>query len=229
MLMMLSDSGVIYLAIEAVPLIYHEHGFDDPEVEFLFFSIFIGYILGIGLIPIQLKYRHWLQARNGGGDLAPESMITGWGYFAAIAFPVSLFLFAWLSIPSIHWFASMIPLVLFGAASHVLFIAISDYTVSSYGHLASSAVTGQSFARELMSAGLIVAGQDFYETVGYPEATTILAAFATLLGVLPFVFSHYGPRIRARSRYSLEILQAAKADLEREKLEEACELSESRV
>jgi uncharacterized membrane protein YdfJ with MMPL/SSD domain len=80
-----------------------------------------------------------------------------------------------------------------------------------------------------MSAGLIVAGQDFYETVGYPEATTILAAFATVLGVLPFVFAHYGPRIRARSRYSLEILQAAKADLEREKLEEACELSDSRV
>jgi len=56
-----------------------------------------------------------------------------------------------------------------------------------------------------MSAGLIVAGQDFYETVGYPEATSILAAFATVLGVLPFVFSHYGPRIRERSRYSLEV------------------------
>lgn len=74
-----------------------------------------------------------------------------------------------------------------------------------YGHLASSAVTGQSFARELMSAGLIIAGQDYYETVGYPEATTILAAFATVLGVLPFVFSRYGPTIRARSHYSLEV------------------------
>lgn len=56
-----------------------------------------------------------------------------------------------------------------------------------------------------MSAGLIVAGQDFYETVGYPEATSILAAFATVLGVLPFVFAHYGPRIRERSRYALEV------------------------
>lgn len=99
----------------------------------------------------------------------------------------------------------MIPLALFGAASHILFIMISDYTVDSYGHLASSAVTGQSFARELMSAGLIIAGQDFYEKVGYPEATTILAAFATILGVLPFVFSRYGPRIRERSHYSLEV------------------------
>lgn len=120
---------MIYLAIEAVPLIYHEHGFNDPGVEFLFFSIFIGYILGFALIPIQLKYRHWQQAKKGGGELPPESKLTGWGYFAAIAFPVSLFLFAWLSIPSIHWFASMIPLALFGAASHVLFIMISDFTV----------------------------------------------------------------------------------------------------
>lgn len=56
-----------------------------------------------------------------------------------------------------------------------------------------------------MSAGLIVAGQDFYETVGYPEATTILASFAALLGILPFVFARAGPRIRQRSRYSLEV------------------------
>lgn len=99
-----------------------------------------------------MKYRHWLQAKSslssrskdgndgriengtandGGGELPPESKIMGWGYFAAIAFPISLFLFAWLSIPSIYWFASMIPLVLFGAASHVLFIMVSDYTVDS--------------------------------------------------------------------------------------------------
>jgi hypothetical protein len=146
-----------------------------------------------------MRFRHWQQAKEGGGELAPESKLTGWGYFAAIAFPVSLFLWAWLAIPRIHWFASLIPLALFGMASHILF------TVSSYGHLASSAVTGQSFARELISAGLIVAGSDFYENVGYPEATSILAAFAAVLGVLPFVFSRYGPRIRERSHYSLEV------------------------
>lgn len=198
-------SGVIYLAVEAVPLIYEQHGFHEPEVEFLFVSIVVGYILGIALVPIQLRFRHSQQRKNGGGELAPESKLTGWGFFAGIAFPISLYLFAWLALPQIHWFASLVPLALFGCASHVLFIMISDYTVDSYGHLASSAVTGQSFARELMSAGLIIAGQDFYENVGYPQATTILAAFATILGVLPFVFSKYGPRIRERSAYSLEV------------------------
>ena len=47
-------------------------------------------------------------------------------------------------------------------------------------------------------------------------ATTILAAIATLLGVLPFVFFRWGPTIRARSSFSLEIKQAAAEDKRRE-------------
>lgn len=48
-----------------------------------------------------------------------------------------------------------------GASSHILFIVISDYTVLSYGHYAGSAVTGQSFAREIMAASLALVGETF--------------------------------------------------------------------
>ena len=48
-----------------------------------------------------------------------------------------------------------------GVSSHILFIVISDYTVLSYGHYAGSAVTGQSFAREIMAASLALVGETF--------------------------------------------------------------------
>jgi len=47
-------------------------------------------------------------------------------------------------------------------------------------------------------------------------ASTILAAIATVLGVLPFVFFKYGPTIRSRSAFSLEIKEAAAEDKRRE-------------
>ena len=66
-------------------------------------------------------------------------------------------------------------------------------------------MTGQSFARELMSAALIIVGPTFYRNVGYPESTTILASLAVVLGVTPFIFYRYGHRIRENSNYSQEV------------------------
>ena len=98
---------------------------------------------------------------------------------------------------------------------------VSDYTVDSYGHLAASAVsaypvlmmsskglpqiTGQSFMREGMSASLVIVGSNFYNDLGPQVASSILAAIATALAVLPFLFWRFGPTIRARSAYYQQV------------------------
>lgn len=99
---------------------------------------------------------------------------------------------------------------------------LSLFTFSFFRDHAAAllSVTGQSFARELMSAGLIVVGQTYYTNLGPQVATTILAAIATALGVLPFLFYLYGPKIRDRSKYSQEIKQAAREDEARAMLED---------
>lgn len=109
--------GIIYLAIEAVPIVYEQHGFHDPGVEFIFFSIVVGYILAIALFPLQWKANQKLNRRC--GEVVPEGKLY-WGFLAGILFPVSLYLFAWLALPQIFWFASVVPLALFGLASHIL-------------------------------------------------------------------------------------------------------------
>lgn len=109
--------GIIYLAIEAVPIIYAQHNIENPVVQFTFFSIVLGYLIGIALFPLQWRANQRLNKRL--GEVTPEGKLY-WGFLAGIAFPVSLYLFAWLSLPRIFWFASLIPLVLFGIASHIL-------------------------------------------------------------------------------------------------------------
>lgn len=113
-----TSPGIIYLAIEAVPIVYAAHGFHDPGVEFMFFSIVVGYIIAIAIFPFQWRLNQQLNKRNG-GTVIPEGKLY-WGFLAGIIFPISLYLFAWLGLPKIFWFASLVPLALFGVASHIL-------------------------------------------------------------------------------------------------------------
>jgi len=85
---------------------------------------------------------------------------------AAILFPISMFWFAWTGRPPINIYVSLGGLVGFAMSGHIsmssrhrqcpenefltktpVFLSVSDFTVESYGLMASSAVTGQSFAR----------------------------------------------------------------------------------
>jgi len=195
-----------FIVIEAVPLIYARHNIHEPEVNFLFFAVVIGYVLAVCAYPLQ--YRLCTAKDKQAGCRIPEHKLL-WGMVGGLLFPVSVYAFAWLCVPSIHWTASAAMLVLFGVASHILLVMVSDYTVEAYGHLASSAITGQSFARETLSAGGIMIGELFYEGVGYSQASTIIAVLATLLGVMPFLFYRYGARVRAHSRFSQQIKEAA--------------------
>ena len=86
---------------------------------------------------------------------------------AAFLFPISMFWIAWTCRPPINIYISLCGLAGFAISGHIsmslyvvivnqatecvfeiaVFLAVSDYTVESYGLMASSAVTAQSFAR----------------------------------------------------------------------------------
>lgn len=44
-----------------------------------------------------------------------------------------------------------------------------------------------------------------YTNLGYPQASTLLAALASAFSILPFLLMAYGPRIRKRSRVAKQI------------------------
>jgi hypothetical protein len=67
------------------------------------------------------------------------------------------------------------------------------------------------------------------QPVGYQWASTILAILATVMGIFPFLFYKYGPRIRARSRYAQELAQLEEDERKRLKFIEARFLGASRA
>ncbi|GLB42212.1 putative mfs general substrate transporter [Lyophyllum shimeji] len=206
--------GIIYLAVEAIPLIYAQYGVDDPAVELTFFSIQIGVTLALPLFYLQRKATLWREGVEGRKNVPEHKLI--WAFLAAFLFPLSMFWFAWTSRPPINMYVSLGALVGFGISGHIIFLAVSDFTVESYGLMASSAVTGQSFARESICGILCLVSVPFYENVGFQWASTILAILATMMGLFPFLFYKFGPWIRQSSRYAQEF--ARLEDEERRRL-----------
>lgn len=119
-----------------------------------------------------------------------------------VAFPISLYWFAWTSHPPIPWIVSVLAAGLFGISSHILYFVVSDYTVSSYATYASSAVTAQALMQDSMAGALTLVGDPFYKNVGYSWASCILAIIATPMAILPFVFWTHGEWIRRKSKFA---------------------------
>ncbi|KAG6844083.1 hypothetical protein H0H87_009909 [Tephrocybe sp. NHM501043] len=190
--------GIIYLAVEAIPLIYAQYGLVEPKVELTFIAIQIGFTLAIPLFYLQLKATNWAEKKQARINVPEHKLF--WAFLAALLFPISMFWFAWTGRPPINMYASLGALVVFGISGHIIFLAVSDYTVESYGPMASSAVTGQSFAR-----------------VGFQWASTILAILATVMGLFPFIFYKFGPNIRQKSRYAQELARLEEEDRQRMK------------
>ncbi|KAE8227074.1 hypothetical protein CF319_g424 [Tilletia indica] len=198
--------AVLYLALEAFPLIYAGYGFSLGPQNLSFVPFAVGFIIAALLYPIQVYFERRAAKRSPDGEMPPEARLL-WCLGASPLFAVSLFIFAWTCKPEYApWIASMIASAAYGAASHVIFIAVSDYTIAAYSLFAASAVGGQSFAREFLSGSVTLFSGQMYQRMGFQWASTLLALIATLLALVPFVLYYYGPKIRERSSYHEEIV-----------------------
>ncbi|KAF8231516.1 MFS general substrate transporter [Tricholoma matsutake] len=213
--------GIIYIVIEAVPLIYVQYGLTEPSINLVFLTLQIGFTLAVPLFHFQRKATLWREKVEGRRNVPEHKLL--WAFLSASLFPISMFWFAWTGRPPINMYVSLGGLIGFAISGHIIFVAVSDYTVESYGLMASSAVTGQSFARGMLKiltchplCGILsLVTVQFYDNVGYRWATTILAILATVMGVFPFLFYKFGPRIRQSSRYAQQLAQLEKEERER--------------
>ncbi|KDN52393.1 MFS general substrate transporter [Tilletiaria anomala UBC 951] len=211
--------AIIYLALEAIPLVYAEHGFSIGQQGLPFIALSLGFLLAFVAFPIQQALYRRAGRKNPTGEAPPEAHLL-WGLFASAFFPASLFWFAWTSQASVHWIVSMLALVVFATTSHIIFLIVSEFTVKSYSLYSSSAVAAQSFVREILSGSVTLFSTPMYRGLGYRWASTLLAFVALPLAAVPWILHLHGPRIRARSAFAGEIA-LAEAEAKRERIEQA--------
>ena len=115
--------------------------------------------------------------------------------------PIGLFWFAWTALPPTHWISGILAGVPFGLGLVTLFLGITSYLTDCYGRYAASALAANAVLRSLFGAGFPLFATAMYDKLGAPWATTLLGFLALAMAPLPWVFYHFGPRLRAISKF----------------------------
>ncbi|KAG8752407.1 hypothetical protein FRC12_011991 [Ceratobasidium sp. 428] len=187
--------SLLYLFFFAYPIVFIPKGFNAGEIGLTFIGVMIGILIAMLLLPVQEKAYRKVCSKRG---LVPEARLP-FMMFGSILLPFSLFIFAWTSMPHVHWIGATIAGVPFGTAMVTVYISANSYIIDTYQRYTASAVAAKTFLRSIVGATVPLWVNQMYKGMKPQWASTLLAFLAILAMPIPFIFFHYGDRIRARS------------------------------
>lgn len=194
--------SLIYLFAQALPIVYvDDFGLSEKTGALVFL------IIGAGILITFLSRCYDMHVANkcirANRPMEPEDKLSGI-LLSAPLLAVGLFWFAGTVPPlySVHNspVPSMIPTVFVGFASVEFDYVLSGYLTDTYQARAASANAPMGCLRALVSGVYPLVGDAMYGALGASNATFILAAVATVYGVVALVFKRYGRAIRQRSQ-----------------------------
>ncbi|KAI1430955.1 major facilitator superfamily domain-containing protein [Xylaria sp. CBS 124048] len=193
--------GIIYLFFGAFPLVFGDnYGFNLWQIGLSFLGIMVGMIAGALSHPIWRRIYGQMMLKNNGIP-EPEFRLAS-TILGAVLVPIGLFWFAWTSFPHIHWIVPILGSVVFGLGTLLVFNGIFTFLVDTYPLYAASALGANSFLRCVFATAFPLFGTQMYNKLGYQWASSLLAFLTVSLMPLPYVFFHYGKRLRKRSRFT---------------------------
>jgi hypothetical protein len=211
--------GLIYLFTETMPQIFDAYRPPLSETEKIvpWFCLAAGFLLS-GFTRV---WDHWRLRNHRTADITPEDKLLGF-VLAAPALAIGLWWFAW-TIPSsgisgtqwsVPWPCAAGSLVLVGWALNEFDIVLGGYITDAYQSYAGSAFGAMSLVRSVLSATFPLLGSPLYNGLGYHWAGTLLAALATVFCIVPWVFTVYGAKLRAKSRFAAWVSSGENDDLD---------------
>jgi DHA1 family multidrug resistance protein-like MFS transporter len=189
--------GIVYMFFSAFPVVFGDiYGFNDYQVGLSFLGILVGlalyilydYNIGVVLMGKKIKERGPCPEYR-----AYPAMLSG------VCIVVSLFLFAGLARPSVHWIGPIIASALYGFGALGVVLSTFGYLLDSYRPCMPAASAATSVIRSVVTAFCPLYGDVFFRKVGVQNASIILACIAVLELGIPLIAIAYGQRIRAMS------------------------------
>ncbi|KAI4591791.1 hypothetical protein KJ359_012595 [Pestalotiopsis sp. 9143b] len=208
--------GILYLDFTAYPYVFQEVRHWSVGISGLaFLGIGVGMAIVSAISPyVNRIYGRYVQKLGGPVPEArlPHLIIVAW------LVPIGLFWFAWTSSASIHWASCIVAGVPFGFGFVSLFLGITSYLIDCYGRYAASALAANAILRSLFGAVFPLFSRQMYDDLGTGWGTSLLGFVALAMTPMPYVFYHYGPKIRARSAFHQMTMDQEKKEAEREDL-----------
>ncbi|PHH85048.1 hypothetical protein CDD83_986 [Cordyceps sp. RAO-2017] len=121
----------------------------------------------------------------------------------AVLVPVGLLVYSWTAESRIHWVGPNVGAAIYAAGTIASFQCVQGYTVGSYSRYAAGAVGVITVLRSLAGFGFPLFAPYMYESLGYGNGGTVLAACAVAIGwPSPALLWLYGAKLRAKSKFS---------------------------
>lgn len=122
--------------------------------------------------------------------------------------------YGWLAQPHIPWIVPLLASIPFGFAYQIVMASMMNYVTDSYRIYAASAMAACIATRSITGAVLPLAIEDMLDRLGIHWTCTLLAVLGSLLGLVPFVFIVFGPRLRRSSKLGLRIKRTSDEELQ---------------
>lgn len=228
--------AVLYLTFSSVPYVYETvYGWNIEKAGYPFGAMIVGALLStiIGIWQDELlKHPQW-RAENWASDdssyderqsttartrfysilrrhfpaESPESRL----YFTCITatlLPIGLFIFGFTSTRDIHWILPAIAVCLATMGIFSIYLATFNYLADVYHMYASSALAAQSCCRNILGGVFPLVTLPLFENLGNAGAGGLLGGIAMGLTFVPWVLVFFGPKIRARSAFAVNLEKA---------------------
>ncbi|RDB16005.1 Efflux pump atB [Hypsizygus marmoreus] len=195
--------GITYCLITSISGVFSTlHNFNIGAVGSTFAVMTVGSIIGFFANMYQEKLYHKDFPKRG-----PEARLH-MACAAAVFLPVGMFVYAWSSYSHVHWIVQMFGITIYVFATFAIYLAVFSYLADCYGPFASSALAGQSLARNLSATAFPLFTEQMFRKLGYRWANTLFGFIAVAMIPIPFVLFFYGPVIRRKSKFSRMVLEA---------------------
>jgi DHA1 family multidrug resistance protein-like MFS transporter len=204
--------ALLYTFVVASPYVFmmvYKFSLPDQGLSFL------GFLTGVIISPIptfaldrfvyHAKFVAFKEATKSldsdATEFPPEHRLYG-AMIGSGILPTGLFWFAWTARPDIHWICPIIAQAVTILGSLLIYVSANLYMMDTYGPLYGASATGaSSLSRYTLSAAFPLFALQMYGRLGVGWATSLLGFFTVAMAPIPWVFYHWGPTLRARSRY----------------------------
>ncbi|KAL4400567.1 transmembrane transporter [Malassezia pachydermatis] len=193
--------ALLYMMFFAYPIIFEEgHGFNALQVGLCFISLIIGICASIVFVWVVIEPITKRRIAKRGYAVPEDRLILM--FVGAISLPISLFILAWTSMPSVHWAGALVAGLPTGASFVMLYISANSYLVDCYPKVAASALAAKTLLRSLCGAAVPLFIYQMMHAMHNQWALTLLALVSVLMAPIPFFFYKYGPEMRKKSRFA---------------------------
>ena len=112
----------------------------------------------------------------------------------------------WTARRDVHWIVPVLSGIPYGLGVELTFMSMTNYLTDVYDIFAASAMASCVFTRSIIAAFVLpLASHQMYQYLGVNWSCSILGGLGLVVGLIPFMFLHYGPALRAKSGFCQQL------------------------